>query len=198
MMRHGVRHLQTSDPVLAEVIERVGPFRMRFREPDFATLARAIVFQQLSGKAAGTIYGRLETLAPVTPEGVHGLSDEQLRGAGLSSQKLRYLRDLSEKTRAGALEFHRLPGMNDDEVIDHLVQVKGVGEWTAHMFLMFALRRPDVLPTGDLGIQNAVKKLYRVRKLTPERMEKIARPWRPYATVACWYLWRSLESDPNL
>jgi DNA-3-methyladenine glycosylase II len=83
-------------------------------------------------------------------------------------------------------------------VIEHLVQVKGVGEWTAHMFLMFALRRPDVLPVGDLGIQNAVKKLYRVRKLTPERMEKIARPWRPYATVACWYLWRSLESDPNL
>ena len=122
------------------------------------------------------------------------LSDAQLRGVGLSKQKSSYLKDLSAKTAGGQLDFAKLPEMADDEVIAHLTQVKGIGVWTAHMFLMFSLRRPNVLPTGDYGIQMAMKKLYKKRKLPkPKDMEKIAKPWEPYRSVACWYLWRALD-----
>jgi DNA-3-methyladenine glycosylase II len=195
-MRKAINHLKKSDPVLRAIIERVGPCRMEFSAPEFSSLAEAIVYQQLNGKAAVTIFNRFAALAgePLTPEGILKLSDEQLRGAGLSKQKSAYLKDLSAKTSAGLLDFARLPELSDEEVIKHLTQVKGIGEWTAHMFLIFSLRRPNVLPTGDYGVQVAIKKHYKKRKLPkPDVMEKIARPWAPYRSIACWYLWRSLD-----
>ncbi len=195
-MRKAVNHLKKSDPILRAIIERVGPCRMEFGEPEFSSLAEAIVYQQLNGTAAATIFNRFAALAgePLTPEGILKLSDEQLRSVGLSKQKSAYLKDLSAKTAAGVLDFARLPELSDDEVIEHLTQVKGIGVWTAHMFLMFSLQRPNVLPTGDYGVQSAIKKHYKKRKLPkPKDMEKIARAWEPYRSVACWYMWRSLD-----
>jgi DNA-3-methyladenine glycosylase II len=177
-MRKAVDHLKKSDPVLRAIIERVGPCRMEFGVPEFASVAEAIVYQQLNGKAAVSIFNRFAELAgdPLTPEGILKLSDEQLRGVGLSKQKSAYLKDLAQKTSDGLLNFARLPEMTDDEVIEHLTQVKGIGAWTAHMFLMFSLRRPNVLPTGDYGVQVAIKKHYKKRKLPkPKDMEKLAR-----------------------
>jgi DNA-3-methyladenine glycosylase II len=195
-MRSAVRHLKKSDPILRAIIERVGPCRMEFGDPEFHSLAEAIVYQQLNGKAAVTIFKRFTLLAgePLTPQGILKLSNEQMRAVGLSKQKSSYLRDLAERTHTGELDFARLPSLPDEEVIQHLTQVKGIGVWTAHMFLMFTLRRPNVLPTGDFGVQTAIKKHYNKRKLPkPQQMEKIARAWEPYRSVACWYLWRSLD-----
>src|SRR5580692_10444945 len=195
-MRKAVTHLKKSDPIMRAIIERIGPCRMRMGRPEFHSLAEAIVYQQLNGKAAVTIFNRFAALAgePLTPEGILKLSDEQLRSVGLSKQKSAYLKDLSAKTSAGLLDFARLPELSDEEVIRHLTQVKGIGEWTAHMFLMFSLRRPNALPTGDYGVQVAIKKHYKKRKLPkPKDMEKIARAWEPYRSVACWYMWRSLD-----
>jgi 3-methyladenine DNA glycosylase/8-oxoguanine DNA glycosylase len=190
------RHLRQSDPVLAEIIERVGSCRMQFGDPTFHALAESILYQQLNGKAAATIFDRFTTLAgdPLTPEGILKLSDAEMRGVGLSRQKTAYLRDLAEKTKAGLLEFERMTEMSEEEVIKHLTQVKGIGVWTAHMFLMFTLRRPDILPVGDYGVQAAIKKHYKKRQWPkPAVMEKIARPWAPYRSIACWYLWKSLD-----
>ena len=195
-MRKAINHLKKCDPVLCAIIERVGPCRMEFGPPEFCSLAESIVYQQLNGKAAATIWKRFAALAgePLTPEGILKLTDEQMRGVGMSKQKSAYLKDLAAKTAAGLLDFSRLAELSDEEVIRHLTQVKGIGVWTAHMFLMFTLQRPDVLPTGDYGVQAAIKRHYRKRKLPrPEVMEKIARTWSPYRSVACWYLWRSLD-----
>ena len=195
-MRKAINHLRQSDPVLSAIIEHVGAFRMNYDEPAFHSLAEAIVYQQLHGKAAATIFGRLAALTgnPLTPEGILKLSVEQMRAVGLSKQKLSYLRDLAAKTHSGELDFTRLPDLSDAEVTKQLTQVKGIGVWTAHMFLMFALRRPNVLPTGDLGVQMAIRKHYRKRKLPkPAQMEKIAKCWEPYRSVACWYLWKSMD-----
>jgi DNA-3-methyladenine glycosylase II len=195
-MRKAINHLKKCDPVLRGIIERVGPFRMQYGLPQFSSLAEAIVYQQLNGKAAEMIFKRFAALAgePLTPEGILRLSDEQLRGAGLSKQKSAYLKDLAQKTAAGVLDFSKLPDLPDEEVIEHLTQVKGIGVWTAHMFLIFSLRRLNVLPTGDYGVQIALKRHYRKRKLPkPKDMEKIARAWEPYRSVACWYMWRSLD-----
>ena len=192
------RHLSGADPQLGELIDRVGEFglRPRITHSLFTSLLRSIVYQQLSGKAAETIFKRFGSLAgdPLTPEGILKLSDEQLRGVGLSKQKSAYLKDLAQKTAAGVLDFSKLPELPDEEVIEHLTQVKGIGVWTAHMFLIFSLRRLNVLPTGDYGVQMALKRHYRKRKLPkPKDMEKIARAWEPYRSVACWYMWRSLD-----
>ena len=195
-MRKAVNHLKKCDPILRAIIERVGPCKMEFGPAEFHSLAEAIVYQQLNGKAAVTIFKRFAALAggPLTPEGILKLSDEQLRSVGLSKQKSAYVKDLAAKTAAGLLDFSRLPELSDDDVIKHLTQVKGIGVWTAHMFLIFSLRRPNVLPTGDYGVQMAVKKHYRKRKLPkPKEMEKIAKAWEPYRSVACWYMWRSLD-----
>jgi DNA-3-methyladenine glycosylase II len=195
-MRKAINHLKKCDPVLRGIIESVGPCRMEYGPPEFHSLAEAIVYQQLNGKAAVTIFKRFAALAgePLTPEGILKLTDEQLRNVGLSKQKSSYLKDLAAKTASGLLDFSRLLEMPDDEVINHLTQVKGIGVWTAQMFLMFTLKRPDVLPTGDYGVQAAIKKHYRKRKLPkPKDMEKIARAWIPYRSTACWYLWRSLD-----
>jgi DNA-3-methyladenine glycosylase II len=198
--RRAVRHLKRADPVLAQVIETVGPCRLALRTEGthFEALARSICFQQLAGKAAATIHGRFAALFPgsrPTPEHMLKLSETQLRGAGLSGQKLGYLRDLANKVHSGELPLGAIESMSDDEVVQHLTQVKGIGRWTAQMFLMFRLGRPNVLPELDLGIQNAVKRAYRMRKRpTPKHLKRVGAKWSPHATVACWYLWRSLDN----
>lgn len=195
-MRSAVCYLKKADPILAAIIEKVGPCRMRFGPPEFHSLAEAIVYQQLNGKAAVTIFKRFTALSgdPVTAKGILKLTDAQLRSVGLSKQKSSYLKDMAERAARGELDFSCLAEMTDDEVIKHLTQVKGVGVWTAHMFLMFTLQRPNVLPTGDYGVQMAMKKHYKKRKLPqPEQMMKIAKSWEPYRSVACWYLWRSMD-----
>lgn len=195
-MRKAVNHLKKADPVLRAIIERVGPCKMEFNPPEFHSLAESIVYQQLNGKAAVVIFNRFAALAgdPLTPRGILKLTDEQMRGAGLSKQKSAYLKDLAAKTASGLVDFSKLPDLSEEEVIEHLTQVKGIGVWTAHMFLMFALKRGNILPTGDYGVQMAMKKHYKKRKLPkPKDMEKIARNWAPYRSVACWYLWRSLD-----
>lgn len=195
-MRKALSHLKKADPVLAGIIRSVGPYAMEFRPPVFDSLVRSIVFQQVSGNVARVIYGRLSDAlkANVTPKAVLRLTPERMRELGLSGQKVKYIRDLAEKTASGAVRFEGLPAASDDEVIAALTQVKGIGVWTAQMFLMFALERPDVLPTGDLGIRKAMQLAYELDELPkPEKMEEIATPWRPYCTAACWYLWRSLD-----
>lgn len=182
--------------MLADIIERVGPYRMSYDEPSFASLAEAIVYQQLHGKAATAIFKRLTDLTglPLEPQGILKLSEEQMRAVGLSKQKLSYLRDLAAKAQSGEVRFSHLSELADEDVIKELTKVKGIGVWTAHMFLIFSLRRTNVLPVGDLGIQAAMRKHYRKRKMPkPAQMEKIAECWEPYRTVACWYLWRSLD-----
>ena len=151
----------------------------------------------MSTKAARTIYGRLEEAAggAVTPVAIQNLSVGEMRRAGLSKQKIGYIRDLAEHALSGKVDFARLPGMSDEEVIIALTDIKGVGVWTAHMFLIFSLRRPNVLPVGDLGVRMAIQRAYKKRKLPlPREIEKIARGWHPYCSFAAWYLWRSLES----
>ncbi len=195
-MRKAVLHLKKSDPVMRGIIDRIGPCKMQFGEPVFHSLAEAIVYQQLNGKAAATIFKRFAALAgdPLTPKGILKLTPEHMRSAGLSKQKASYLFDMAERAHRGELDFSRLPDLSDQEVIEHLTQVKGVGVWTAHMFLMFTLRRPNILPTGDYGVRMAMKKAYNKRKPPkPEAMEKIAEPWAPYRSIACWYLWQSLD-----
>ena len=201
-MHAAIRHLKTCDPVLGALIERVGPYTIEFREPTFETLVRSIVFQQLSGKVARVIYGRLAQALPdgrLTPQGILSLRPERMRRLGLSRQKTVYIRDLARQTAKGKITFEILADFPDEEVIAHLTAVKGIGEWTAQMFLIFALQRHNVLPTGDLGIRSAIKKVYGLAELPkPREVEEIARGWHPYCTVASWYLWRSLEPDANL
>jgi len=195
-MRKAVNHLKKSDPVMRGIIERVGPCRIQFGPPELHSLAEAIVYQQLNGKAAETIFKRFATLAgePLSPEGILKLTAQQMRSAGLSGQKSSYLRDMAERAVSGQLDFSRLHRLSDEDVITHLTQVKGVGVWTAQMFLMFTLKRPNVLPTGDFGVQMAIKKHYKKRKMPkPVQMERIAKPWEPYRSIACWYLWKSLD-----
>jgi DNA-3-methyladenine glycosylase II len=195
-MKEAIHHLKRSDPVLSEIIDRVGDYGITFRDPDFETLARSIVYQQLTGRVASVIFGRLSKAAggKLTPESILKLRPSRMRTLGLSVQKTAYIRDLARLTRDGRLVFDALPKLSDGEVIEHLTQVKGIGVWTAHMFLIFALRRADVLPVGDLGIRTAIRKAYRMDELPqPGEMEVIAQRWRPYCTVAAWYLWRSLE-----
>jgi DNA-3-methyladenine glycosylase II len=195
-MRKAINHLKKSDPILRAIIERIGPCRMEFGPPEFHSLAEAIVYQQLNGKAAVAIFKRFAALAgePLTPAGILKLSEEQMRSVGLSKQKSSYLRDMAERAASGQLDFTKLDSMSDEEVIQHLTQVKGVGTWTAHMFLMFTLKRPNILPTGDFGVQMAIKKHYKKRKLPkPAQMEKLAKAWEPYRSVACWYLWQSID-----
>jgi DNA-3-methyladenine glycosylase II len=196
IMQKALIHLKNSDAILASIIERVGPPQITYREPTFEALARAIVFQQLSTKAARTIYGRLEEAAgsKITPEAIQNVSLGEMRRAGLSKQKIGYIRDLAEHALSGKVDFARLPQMPDEKVIAALTDIKGVGVWTAHMFLLFALRRPNVLAVGDLGVRTAIQRQYKKRTLPkPAHIEKLAVNWHPYCSLACWYLWRSLE-----
>jgi DNA-3-methyladenine glycosylase II len=196
-MKDAILHLKRRDPVLSEIIDRVGDYRIQFRDPVFATLVRSIVYQQLSGRVAAVIFGRLSNAVggQITPAAILKLRPSRMRTLGLSTQKTAYIRDLARHTRDGKVVFEDLPGLSDSEVIERLTIVKGIGVWTAHMFLMFALERTDVLPTGDLGIRQAMQKAYGLAGMPkPDEMERIASLWRPYCTIASWYLWRSLDA----
>ena len=198
LRRRAVRHLRRADPVMAEIIETVGPCRLEVDpRPPFAALLESIVYQQLTGRAAATIHGRVLKALGIRrhprPEHVSAATDEVLRGAGLSRSKVRAIRDLAH--RAPSLPFRRLSRMENDAIVESLTVVRGIGRWTVEMYLIFRLGRPDVLPVHDYGIRKAMQRAYRLRELpSPERMEKIAAKWRPWRTVACWYLWRSLET----
>lgn len=197
--RAAVRHLKRADPVLANIIERVGPNRYGANGAGshLDALVRSIVSQQLSTSAASTIHSRLLVLVGVPnplPVQWLALNDPDMRAAGLSRQKIAYIRDLARHVQDGELPMAKLHEMSDDEVIEALTRVKGIGVWTAQMFLMFRLGRPDILPVLDLGIRNAFRRAYRLRKdPTAKRMHAIAKPWAPYRSVASWYLWQSLE-----
>ncbi len=197
-MRKALNHLKKSDPVMAAIIDRVGPYKIEYREPVFQTLVRSIVYQQLHGKAALTIFTRLKDAAkadPITPESILKLRPQTMRKQGLSQQKMTYIRELARMTRDGEVSFEACGALADGAVIEHLTRVKGIGVWTVHMFLIFALRRHDILPTGDLGVRAAMKKSYGLDELPkPDEMERIAAAWRPYCSVASWYLWRSLDN----
>ncbi len=189
------------DPVLAMLIRQYGDCRLASsqRSDPFHALLHAIIAQQLSTKAARTIEARFSAIfdGKPTPAAVAAASDEQLRSVGLSGQKVKYLRDLCTRILDGSLHLDTLDASTDDEVITALTSVKGIGRWTAEMFLMFRLHRPDVLPVGDLGIVKAVQRAYKLRSLpSPQRLTKIGEAWRPYRSVACWYLWASLNNAP--
>jgi len=197
-MRKAIIHLKKTDPTLRGIIEKAGPYRIEFRDPVFSTLVRSIMFQQLSGNVARAIYNRLvDAAAPggeLTPEAILKLRPAKLRAIGLSKQKSAYILDLARRTRDGSVVFETIHQLSDQEVIEHLTAVKGIGVWTAHMFLIFALRRTDVLPASDLGVRMAIRKAYQLPELPkPAEIEELARPWRPYCSVAAWYLWRSLD-----
>ena len=195
------RALMRRDPVIATLIRQHGECGLASsqRTDPFHALLHAIIAQQLSTKAAKTIEGRFSALfdGGPTPAAVVRASDEKLRAVGLSPQKLKYVRDLCARILDGSLNLDALALLTDDEVIEALTSVKGIGRWTAEMFLMFRLHRPDVLPVGDLGIVKAVQRAYKLRGLpTPARLTKIGETWRPYRSVACWYLWASLDAPP--
>ena len=195
------RLLARRDPILRDLMRRhgpCGPADSQHTDP-FQALVRAIISQQLSTKAAATIAARVDGLLEglPTPARAAAVSDAQLRSAGLSGQKVSYLRNLCAQIADGSLPLDTLDGMPDDEVIEALTRVKGIGRWTAEMFLMFRLHRPDVLPVGDLGIVKAVQRAYRLRTPpSPARLLRLSESWRPYRSVACWYLWASLGNVP--
>ena len=196
------RLLARRDPVIAGLMKRHGPCGLADaqHEDAFTALVHAIISQQLSTKAAATIARRFDALFDGSPDAaaVAKVDDGQLRAVGLSSQKIKYMRDLSARVADGSLPLDKVNELADEDVIQSLTQVKGIGRWTAEMFLMFRLHRPDVLPVGDLGILKAVQKNYGLRKMPRvERLTKIGEPWRPYRSVACWYLWASLGNKPS-
>jgi DNA-3-methyladenine glycosylase II len=191
-------HLKQSDPTLAPIIKQIGVCRFRKTGTYFWSLVRAIVFQQISGAAGTTIFGRLSILLQDSggfrPSVVVEIPLETLRSVGLSRQKAGYILDLARHFDEGLLAPAKLSRADDETVIQRLIQVKGIGRWTAEMFLMFTLLRPDVLPVDDLGIREAMRRLYNLpERPAPNEMRKIAEPWRPWRTPACWYLWRSLD-----
>ncbi|MFL6416535.1 MAG: DNA-3-methyladenine glycosylase family protein [Bryobacteraceae bacterium] len=201
-MEVALLHLKTADPILAEIIAKVGPYRLMTRKATFETLAKSITFQQLSGKAAGTIFARLKQAAggrQLSPRRFLRLSEEELRACGLSRQKIASITDLAERSVRRDIQFSRLRELNDEEIIELLCRVRGVGVWTVQMFLMFALERPNIMPLSDLGIRNAVQKAYKLAAAPkPADLARIAEKWHPYRSVATWYLWRSLEGQAQI
>jgi 3-methyladenine DNA glycosylase/8-oxoguanine DNA glycosylase len=204
--KKAVRHLKVADPALGEIIAAIGPFALQLKSSRslFGALAEAIVYQQLSNKAAATIYGRVEALFPsardgFTPRQILGSAEEALRGCGLSRAKVLAVQDLARRVDAGELPTLDESGaLTDAELIERLVTVRGIGRWSAEMFLMFRLGRPDVLPLDDYSLRKAYMKAFRKRTLpSPQMMEKHGEKWRPYRTVASWYLWRTLELPPG-
>ena len=189
----------SNDSVMEKLISRFGPLEFRPHQQDlFAEIVDSIISQQLSGKVARVIYSRFEALFPgkkVDPEFALKIDDGKMRAIGVSWAKVKYIKDLAKKTLDGTLRLHLLENMQDEEVVEHLVQVKGIGPWTAQMILMFSLDRPDVLPLNDLGIQKAFEKLYKVKMGNQNKMIKIAEKWKPYRTIACRYLWKSLDNE---
>ncbi len=198
--RQAALHLTKRDPVMAAIVRRVGPCRFAIDRGGgpFASLCEAIVYQQISGKAAVAIFGRLRERVGrryPRPQDIARLDDAKLRGVGLSRQKIGYLRDLTARAVDG-LPLHRVSRMHDEAAIQTLTEVKGIGRWTAHMYLMFRLGRLDVLPVDDYGIRKSLQKHYGLRSLPkPDRMTRVAEAWRPYRTLAAWYLWRALDME---
>ncbi len=198
-MHVGVEHLRAADARLATLIDRVGPCTLRPRGQIYRSLFRAVLYQQLAGSAAGAIERRVCALFGgriPQPAEFLAAAPPLLLGAGLSRQKLSYLRDLAAAFATGTLRAQRLARLHDEEIIAAVTMVRGIGEWTAHMLLLFSLGRPDVLPVGDYGVRKGVQRLYRLRRL-PERraLERIAAPWRPYRSIAAWYIWRSIDTE---
>jgi DNA-3-methyladenine glycosylase II len=196
------RLLARRDPVIRDLIRRHGPCGLADaqHEDAFTALCHSIISQQLSTRAAATIAGRFDALfgGVPAPAALAQVADGQLRAVGLSSQKIRYMRDLCARVTDGSVPLDKVNELADEDVIHSLTQVKGIGRWTAEMFLMFRLHRPDVLPVDDLGILKAVQRAYGLRKMPrAERLTKIGEPWRPYRSVACWYLWASLGNAPE-
>lgn len=201
-IKAAIRHLKRADPVLARHIESVGAYGLVPKDQDtFESLVQSIVYQQLNGKAAGTIHGRVLALfagKPPTPERLLEIPEAKLRGAGLSANKLRAMRDLAEKCLSGVVKPRKeLETLSDAEIVARLTEVRGIGEWTVQMFLMFKLGRPDVLPSGDYGVRKAFGLLYRksARLPPPSAVERHGKLWAPYRTVASWYLWRRLDTQ---
>ncbi|WP_047865604.1 DNA-3-methyladenine glycosylase family protein [Rubrobacter aplysinae] len=203
----GFEHLRAGpDPVIAALVSRIGPLdrtrRRRGRPKDaYGALVRSIVGQQLSTKAARTIYERLTALfggRTPSPAEVLAAGEADLRAAGLSGRKAEYLRELARHAESGELDLGSLHLLTDEEVADRLVAVRGLGRWTADMFLMFHLDRPDVLPVGDLGIRRAAQKAYSLSEMpSPGELRGLSHPWRPHRTLACIYLWESLDAPPE-
>jgi DNA-3-methyladenine glycosylase II len=190
------RHLKRVDPVMKSLLRQVGPYQLKTDRNRFKMLAFSIISQQLSVKAARTIRDRLVALteAELLPAHIAAVSHEQLRGVGLSRNKANFLHDLAAAAVDGRIDLKNIGRKDDEAVIAELIQVKGIGRWTAQMFLMFSLGRPDVLPVGDLGIRAAIKNLYGLAEMPTEaQATEIGTPWRPFASVASWYCWRSLE-----
>jgi DNA-3-methyladenine glycosylase II len=200
-MRAALAHLRRADPVMARMIAHVGPYRIARRPERFQALVRAIIFQQLAGAAAQTIYNRfVESFGGQrfpTPAQVLAAPDQALRKVGLSRQKALYIKDLARHVANRSINFHRFRGMDDEEIIVELTRVKGIGRWTAEMFLMFNLWRADVLPVDDLGVRKAAMRAYGMREMPDaKRLRALGERWRPYRSVAVWYLWRSSEVIP--
>ena len=196
-MQQAILHLTGADVKLATIIGSVGSYTIKSGGEPFQSLVEAIMYQQLAGAAADAIHGRFMKLYrgrfPV-PARLLLTPDEKLRTAGLSGRKIEYIKDLAGRVSDGRLDLAGLAAMGDEQIVEQLSEVKGIGRWTAEMFMIFCLGRPDVLPVGDYGLRKAMQKTYRLRDLpAPERMIKIAQPWRPYRSVATWYMWKSLE-----
>lgn len=197
-MHAGVEHLRGADARLATLIDRVGPCTLRPRGQIYRSLFRAVLYQQLAGSAAAAIERRVCALfggRVPQPAEFLAAAPPLLLSAGLSRQKLSYLRDLAAAFATGTLRAQRLARLHDEEIIAAVTTVRGIGEWTAHMLLLFSLGRPDVLPVGDYGVRKGVQRLHRLRRL-PERrvLERIAAPWRPYRSIAAWYIWRGIDT----
>jgi DNA-3-methyladenine glycosylase II len=200
-MQKALDHLKASDPVLRRLIEQVGPYGIEFLDPGFEALVKSIVLQQLSGKVASVIFARLVAASggALTPQAVLKMRTPKLRATGLSQRKIEYIRDVARRIVKGRLDLAALAARCDDEVLEELTAIRGIGPWTVHMFLIFALRRLDVMPSGDLGIRAAVRKVYGLEEMpSPAEVDQMSLRWRPYCTVASWYLWRSLEDKAGL
>jgi DNA-3-methyladenine glycosylase II len=201
--RQAEAHVAAADPAMAKIVEQVGPLRRRPRDPDggFAALVRAITFQQLAGRAAIAIHGRLRALVEIDfgPETVLALTDEQLRGAGLSGAKMAALRDLSAKVLDGTVVLSRRTRLPDDEIIERLTTVRGIGRWTAEMYLMFELRRPDVWPVDDLGVRQGYARIHGLDPApTARELGALGDPYRPHRTTAALYCWAAVSPDLDL
>ena len=199
-----IRHLKAVDPVMADLIARAGPFSLKLERNRFGLLVRSILSQQISTKAARSIRLRLDDLIkplPLSAKAILERTDEELRSVGLSRQKVSYLKDLSERVLDQRLRLDRIGRLTDEEAIEHLIQVRGIGRWTAQMFLIFSLGRLDVFPHDDLIVRASIKELYKLTDLpSKQQSHEIASLWKPYSSIASWYCWRLLDikNDPTM
>ncbi|MGH9638890.1 MAG: DNA-3-methyladenine glycosylase family protein [Bryobacteraceae bacterium] len=200
-LQPSLEHLKAADPVLGGIIQRVGPYLLAVREPTFETLARSIAFQQLHGRAAAKIFERVRKAAGrrFTSGAFLRVSEQELKACGLSRQKIASLTDLAERVARREISFRKLASLDDDQIVEQLSVVRGVGVWTVQMFLIFALERPNVMPAADFAIRNAIRKAYDLPELPkPSEVARLAEKWRPYCSVASWYLWRSLDAPAGI